>query len=78
MPRCSIHSPRNFSDVSSWLHTVVNAQAVIVQGECLLAVCGVNEVATSFEERVQELETGVLVHGAKPEIAPLVTDGHGT
>ena len=46
--------------------------------EGLLVVCRVDEVATSSEVRVQQLEAGLLIHGAKAPVAPLIADGHGT
>ena len=39
-----------------------------------LSIRRVDEVAAALEERVQELETGLLVHGAHTDLVPLVAD----
>ena len=44
----------------------------------LLDVCRIDEVAPSFEEGIQELEAGLLVHGPHTDLVPLVTDRHRT
>lgn len=48
------------------------------QGAYLLAVRGINEVTPRLVVRVQELETGVLVHGTHTNLVPLISNAHGT
>ena len=43
----------------------------------LLVVSSINEVSSGIIERVEELETRLLVHHAHSELLPLVTDTHG-
>ena len=42
----------------------------------LVVVRGVDEVAASRVERIEELEARLLVHRAHAELVPLVTDAH--
>ena len=42
----------------------------------MVAVRGVNEVASSIVKRVEEREARLLVHRAHTEVLPLVPDAH--
>ena len=81
MPRCSIHSPMNFSDVSSWLRyrsTLVQSAINHSNVYDVLVVGGIDEISTGFVERIQQLEALLLVHGSHANFIPLVSNAHGT
>ena len=50
----------------------------LLRGLVLVAVGGVDEVAALVVEGVEELEAGLLVHRAKANLLPLVSDAHST
>lgn len=54
-------------------HPLANVQ---LRGFVLVVVRGVDEVASSLEERVKKLEAGLLGHETHPELVPLVANAH--
>lgn len=44
----------------------------------LLVVGGIDEVSTSFVERIEQLEASLLIHSSHAILGPLVTDAHRT
>ncbi len=65
----------NSSEVWSWLDVYVNKAIHSRDDRHVLIVRGVDEIPAKVKVRVQQLETGLFVHGSHKEV-PFITDTH--
>ena len=72
---------RPFADESLGRLVLADGRSVVcTRGsmKSVLVTGRVDEISTSFEERVEELKATLLVHRAHADSSPLVADAHGT